>query len=171
MTNALPAESAQVVPVAEARAGLSSVLREFRDRPDAEPIVIGAHRRPEAVLMPYAQFASRRADFDPSVGLPGSGSRTPALDELRRRRTLIARLARANRIALVQVFGSVARGEETASSDIDLLVTPNDDASLFDLAQFELDLEALFERPVDVVSKRSLDPEHDRDVLDSAIEL
>ncbi|KQZ09816.1 hypothetical protein ASD23_13375 [Agromyces sp. Root1464] len=93
------------------------------------------------------------------------------LDDLRRRRTLVARLARANRIASVQVFGSVARGEETASSDIDLLVTPADDASLFDLAQFELDLEAVFERPVDVVSSRSLDPERDRAVLDSAIDL
>ncbi|RXZ47960.1 hypothetical protein ESP57_13725 [Agromyces fucosus] len=144
-------------------------------------MVIGAHRRPEAVLVPYAQYISRgdaartAADsgsagaFDAAAA--ADAGRRSLLDDLRRRRTLVARLARANRIGSVQVFGSVARGEETASSDIDLLVTPADDASLFDLAQFELDLEAVFERPVDVVSSRSLDPERDRDVLDSAIDL
>lgn len=178
-TGTVPVVPVPVVPVAEARAGLSSLLREFRDRPDAEPIVIGAHRRPEVVLMPYAQYISRRdaaktAEDCGSVGAAGpaaAGGRRSVLDDLRRRRTLVARLARANRVGSVQVFGSVARGEETASSDIDLLVTPADDASLFDLAQFELDLEALFERPVDVVSSRSLDPERDRAVLDSAIDL
>lgn len=179
-SSTLPAAPVPVVPVAEARAGLSSLLREFRDQPDAEPIVIGAHRRPEAVLVPYAQYLSR-GDADRTAADSGSAgafgaaaaarSSRSVLDDLRRRRTLVARLARANRIASVQVFGSVARGEETASSDIDLLVTPADDASLFDLAQFELDLEAVFERPVDVVSSRSLDPERDRAVLDSAIDL
>jgi predicted nucleotidyltransferase len=46
------------------------------------------------------------------------------VDDLRRRRALLERLARANRIASVQVFGSVARGDETPSSDVDLLVEP-----------------------------------------------
>jgi predicted nucleotidyltransferase len=69
------------------------------------------------------------------------------------------------------VFGSVARGDDTEQSDVDLLVDPEPDASLFDLAQFELDLESLLDRPVDVVSRRSLDPERDRAVLNEAVEL
>jgi predicted nucleotidyltransferase len=38
------------------------------------------------------------------------GRNSHLLDELRRRRALIVRLAHANRIASVQIFGSVARG-------------------------------------------------------------
>ncbi|GAA4048787.1 hypothetical protein GCM10022282_06850 [Agromyces indicus] len=158
------AGAAVVVPVAEARAGLSGVLRDFRARgTGARPVVIGSHRRPEAVLLPYETFATLSA--------ANAGAAPRALDLLRRRKSLIERLARANRIRSVLVFGSVARRDETAESDIDLLVEPEPDASLFDLAQFELDLEALLERPVDVVSRRSLDPERDRTLLNEAVEL
>ncbi|MUN08148.1 hypothetical protein GLX25_13590 [Agromyces luteolus] len=92
------------------------------------------------------------------------------LDVLHRRKPLIERLARANRIRSVQVFGSVARGDETPESDVDLLVDPDPDASLFDLAQFELDLESLLDRPVVVVSRRALDPKRDRAVLAEAVD-
>ena len=171
MTRIAPT-SADVVPVAEARAGLSSVLRDFRDHgADAAPVVIGSHRRPEAVLVPYERFVASQVTGE---RVPPAGRQQRAvhlLDELRGRRELIHRLARANRIASVQVFGSVARGDETPSSDVDLLVEPQDDASLFDLAQFELDMESLFERPVDVVSRRSLRADRDQAVLDEAIDL
>ncbi|GAA1830209.1 nucleotidyltransferase domain-containing protein [Agromyces salentinus] len=162
--------SADVVPVAEARAALSGVLRDFRAHgADAAPVVIGSHRRPEAVLVPYEQFVHSTGGSAAPSAPERAANRL--LDELRRRRSLVERLARANRIASVRVFGSVARGEETSSSDVDLLVEPEDDASLFDLAQFELDMEALFERPVDVVSARSLRSGRDRVILDEAIAL
>lgn len=171
MTN-IPPASVEVVPVAEARAALSSVLREFRDRgADATPVVIGSHRRPEAVLVPYERFVASQVAGKRVAPAGRQPKASHLLDELRRRRALIERLARANRIASVQVFGSVARGDETPSSDVDLLVEPQDDASLFDLAQFELDMESLFERSVDVVSRRSLHADRDRAVLDEAIDL
>ncbi|WP_400996618.1 nucleotidyltransferase domain-containing protein [Agromyces sp. GXQ0307] len=153
-----------VMPVAEARAGLSGLLREFRARgAEALPVVIGSHRKPEAVLVPYAVLGT----------LSNTLERTsePVLDLLHRRKPLIERLARANRIRSVQVFGSVARGDETPESDVDLLVDPDPDASLFDLAQFELDLESLLDRPVVVVSRRALDPKRDRAVLAEAVDL
>ncbi|WP_307039951.1 nucleotidyltransferase family protein [Agromyces ramosus] len=121
--------------------------------------------------MPYERFVASQVAGErvPPAGRQRTASHL--LDELRRRRALIERLARANRIASVQVFGSVARGDETPSSDIDFLVEPQDDASHFDLAQFELDMESLFERPVDVVSRRALHADRDRSVLDEAIDL
>ncbi|WP_438853915.1 nucleotidyltransferase domain-containing protein [Agromyces sp. M3QZ16-3] len=153
-----------VVPVAEARAGLSGLLRQFRAHgAAANPIVIGSHRKPEAVLMPYAAVGEASPAAERTA--------EPVIDLLHRRRQLIERLARANRIGSVQVFGSVARGHETPESDIDILVDPDPDASLFDLAQFEIDLELLLERPVDVVSRRSLDPDRDRDALAEAVDL
>lgn len=82
----------------------------------------------------------------------------PILSILRRKRELIVKLAGMSRIESVSVFGSVARGAETAESDIDVLVTPREGASLFDLAQFAADLELLTDRSVDVVSSHGLDP-------------
>ena len=55
------------------------------------------------------------------------------------------------------VFGSVARGEAAADSDIDLLYVLAPDARLgFELFDLEDHLTALFARPVDLVSKRAL---------------
>ena len=166
------AETDRVIPVAEARAGLSSLLRDFRTKgASATPVVIGSHRKPEAALLPYEALASLRAAADRAAGGGGGERSARVLDELHRRKPLIERLARANRIRSVEVFGSVARREERTESDVDLLVIPESDASLFDLAQFELDMESLLERRVDVVSRRSLDPLRDREVLEQAIAL
>lgn len=151
----------EVIPVAEARAGLSRALAEFRQDPDAAPVIIGSHRRPEAVLLPYdayMQFAASDA--------PG-----PTLDRLRRLAPIIGRLAQMSRLSEVRVFGSVARGEQTAGSDVDLLVTPDPDATLFDIAQFELDMEALIGAPVTVVPVTSLDAQRDAHMLREAVVL
>jgi uncharacterized protein len=162
-----PAKSAAgelpVATVADARAALSSVLRRFRSDPDAEPVVIGSHRRPEGVLLPigrYRQLMSVR-----------EGPGMPVLEILRQRRQLILRLARMSNIGSVAVFGSVARGEERPDSDVDLLVDPAIDASLFDLAQFADDMESLLGRRTDVVSSRGLDAERDSGILHEAVEL
>jgi antitoxin StbD len=47
----------EVLPTREARAKLPSMLAGFRVRgADADPIVIGAHRRPEAVVLSYERY-------------------------------------------------------------------------------------------------------------------
>lgn len=57
------------------------------------------------------------------------------------------------------VFGSVARGEATADSDVDLLYRLKDGVRLgFTLTRLEDELAAIFGRTVDLVSKRSLHP-------------
>ena len=50
-------------------------------------------------------------------------------------------------------------------------VTPAPDATLFDLAQFELDMEQLLGRKVEVKSSRALDPATDSRLLSDAIPL
>lgn len=49
-----------------------------------------------------------------------------------------------------RVFGSVARGDDTEGSDVDILVDNGNFASTFDLAGLELELEALLRSNVDV---------------------
>ena len=55
-----------------------------------------------------------------------------------------------------RVFGSSARDEDDESSDLDLLVDPTPETSLFDLARIQLRLEALLGVPVDVVTPKGL---------------
>ncbi|HLX12778.1 MAG TPA: nucleotidyltransferase family protein [Bacteroidota bacterium] len=56
------------------------------------------------------------------------------------------------------LFGSVARGEATTTSDIDLLVQFSEGSSLLDLVGLKQELEELLRQKVDVVTYGSLDP-------------
>ena len=56
------------------------------------------------------------------------------------------------------IFGSVARGDDTARSDIDLLVEFKGRKSMFDLVSLELDLTERCGKKVDVVTYNSLHP-------------
>ncbi|WP_188743663.1 hypothetical protein [Agromyces bauzanensis] len=47
-----------VLPSREARAAMSGALARFRERgAAAEPVVFGAHRKPEAVVIPFELYA------------------------------------------------------------------------------------------------------------------
>ena len=56
-------------------------------------------------------------------------------------------------------FGSVLRDDFRPDSDIDVLVTfaPNAHRTLFDMVDMQDELEAMFARKVDVVSKRGIE--------------
>lgn len=88
--------------------------------------------------------------------------RTPTLERLRATRAPILRAAERRRLTDVRVFGSVARGAAGAHSDVDLLVHPAADASLFDLAGFMAEVEELLGVGVDVVSDRGSGPTMER---------
>ncbi len=151
-----------VTTVASARDDLSRVLRRFRAG-DLEPVVLGSHRKPEAVILPYAAYVDGTTAH--------SATSTPTLENLRRLRRLIMRLAELAHVEAIRVTGSVARGAATPDSDIDLIVDPLPGASLFDLAHFADDLEQLLGHPVDVLSARSLDPIVDAQLLADAVAL
>ncbi|WP_373458540.1 nucleotidyltransferase family protein [Sphingomonas faeni] len=57
-----------------------------------------------------------------------------------------------------RLFGSVARGEDNANSDIDLLVDAGSNCTLLDLSQAQDDLEDRFGRRFDLVTINSLHP-------------
>jgi predicted nucleotidyltransferase len=56
----------------------------------------------------------------------------------------------------VRIFGSVARGDNTSSSDVDFLVKLDDDRSLLDHIALIRELEELLNCKVDVVSEDAL---------------
>jgi predicted nucleotidyltransferase len=56
------------------------------------------------------------------------------------------------------LFGSVARGDDTPASDIDILVEMPDSASLLELAGLKVELEEVLNKEVDVLTYDSLHP-------------
>jgi len=69
------------------------------------------------------------------------------------------------------VFGSVVRGEDTDVSDIDLLVDPTAETTLFDIGAMRHELLALLGVPVDVVTPNALPMEFRDRVLAEAVPL
>jgi uncharacterized protein len=88
----------------------------------------------------------------------------------RHRRALIETAARRG-ARNVRVFGSVARGEDTDTSDIDLLVDLDDNVGLVSLVGLHRELAELLGANVDVVPAGSLKPKIRDGVVGEAIEL
>ena len=66
------------------------------------------------------------------------------------------------KVTELALFGSALRDDFGPESDVDLLVTFAPDArwSLFDLFAMERELEAMTGRPVDLMTKRSIEESH-----------
>ncbi len=62
----------------------------------------------------------------------------------------------------IGIFGSVARGESSAESDLDVLVEFTKHYSLFDLVDLENKLSEALHCKVDLVTERSLHPAIER---------
>jgi uncharacterized protein len=93
----------------------------------------------------------------------------PSIDDLARMRREILALAARHGARNVRVFGSVARGEADAASDIDFLVDFEPGRSLLDLAALLVDLEDLLGHPVDVVTEPGLKARIRQRVLAEAV--
>ena len=70
----------------------------------------------------------------------------------------------AHHASNARVFGSVARGEDTDESDLDLLIDPSPDTTLFDLGAIRHKLRVLLGVPVDVLTSGAI-PAGKRDAI------
>lgn len=100
---------------------------------------------------------------EPDIGGPA------AEDLLVRLRLLLPELRAKYHVAELAVFGSRARADATPRSDLDLLVTFDPEASLFDLVGIELDLSERLGVEVDVVTPASIKPRIKDRILESAV--
>jgi hypothetical protein len=93
--------------------------------------------------------------------------RDEALITLRANRRRLA----AHSVTRLAVFGSVARNQATAASDIDILVEFRPDAhvGLFEFARLRRDLTELLGCEVDLVTPEALHPSMRDDILREAI--
>ena len=88
--------------------------------------------------------------------------------ELRNR---VEDILRQRGVVRAYVFGSVARGEDHAVSDVDFLVEFEPGRSLWDLAGLRLDLIECLDREVDVVTPNALHPKIRQAVLRERVPL
>ena len=72
--------------------------------------------------------------------------------KLRKYRRHLHDAAREHGVRRVRVFGSLARGEATPTSDIDLLVDLEPDRTLLDLAAFRREAQEILGVPIDVAT-------------------
>ena len=67
-------------------------------------------------------------------------------------------LCRKNDVAMIGIFGSMARGEDTEQSDIDLLVRFSKRKSLLALVKLEREVSAVLGRKVDLLTEAAISP-------------
>ncbi len=123
-----------------------------------------------------AELAARSGVAQPNIAAYETGRRRPSpemIERLRaalrprpsvavraRRHDVLAILA-DHRMSAPRVFGSAGRGTDGPGSDLDLLVDLADDADLLDLIDGAAALEELLGVPVDIVTSRSIGPDHE----------
>jgi predicted nucleotidyltransferase len=88
-------------------------------------------------------------------------------ERLNAHREAVRAIVAAHRASNPRVFGSVARGEDTEESDIDILIDPGR-MTLFDLGAILNELTALLGVHVDVVTANSLPDKHREHILAEA---
>jgi len=97
-------------------------------------------------------------------------SRRPS-EVLRENRELIRTVVMRHRTENLRVFGSASRGEDTETSDLDLLVDPLPGATLLDLGAIQIELEESLGIAVDVLTPGDLPKKFRDQVLSEAVPL
>ena len=84
-------------------------------------------------------------------------------------REAIRRVVESHRACNARVFGSVIRGEDTDDSDLDILVDPTAETTLFDIGAIRHELLQLLGVPVDVLTPQALPEKFRATVLAEAV--
>ena len=71
-------------------------------------------------------------------------------------------------VAVLKIFGSAARGDDSTDSDVDLLIEFRDRKGLLELVGLEIELAEVFGRKVDLVTEAALSPYIRDRILSSA---
>lgn len=71
-------------------------------------------------------------------------------------RAAIRHIVESHRARNARVFGSVLRQEDTDDSDLDILIDPTPETTLFDIGAIRYELGKLLGVPVDVLTPKAL---------------
>ena len=77
-------------------------------------------------------------------------------EALNTHRGSIRRIVESHRASNPRVFGSVVHGDDTHESDLDILIDPTPETTLFDIGAIRHELLQLLGLPVDVLTPKAL---------------
>ncbi len=89
-------------------------------------------------------------------------------EALAQHRDRIRQIALSHRVRDVRVFGSALRGEDVEGSDLDLLVEPTSETTLFDIGAIRFELRQLLNLEIDVLTPNALPDKYRDRVLKEA---
>lgn len=92
-------------------------------------------------------------------------------EALHAHRHAIRRVVEAHRARNPRVFGSVVHGEDRDGSDLDLLIDPTPETTLFDIGAIRHELHQMLGVPVDVLTPSALPDRFRATVLAEAVPL
>lgn len=133
-------EPREVVSISHLRANLASYLGQVSSG-EAPVTYVGPHRKPIAALVNLEVLRSSGA--------------VPSLELIQEKSETLWRLALTYQISKIGIFGSVARGQATESSDLDMAISGTN-LTYLDLTSFAQDVENLYGLEVQVVTIESL---------------
>lgn len=90
-------------------------------------------------------------------------------EALNAHREAIRQVVAAHRASNARVFGSVVHGDDTETSDLDLLIDPTKDTTLMDIGAIRYELRKLLGVSVDVLTPKALPDSFRNNVLAEAI--
>lgn len=93
------------------------------------------------------------------------------MSQLEELRNEIINIATKHGAIKISIFGSIVRGEDTSSSDIDFLVDLEEDRTLFDLIRLKQELETLLGKSVDVVTSNAIHWKIKDQIINEAVQL
>jgi predicted nucleotidyltransferase/DNA-binding XRE family transcriptional regulator len=160
--------AADVLRTARERAGLSQAALAARSGVSQSVIsVYESGRRQPSLPMLSGLVEAAGCDLEVQVRprSPRDRLRGDIGRRLLRQRKRLLEAAARHGIRVLGVFGSVARGEEGPSSDVDLLVALPEGMGLVGLARVEKEFSDLLSARVDLVPAEDLKPAVRRNVL------
>ncbi|AJE23942.1 nucleotidyltransferase [Azotobacter chroococcum] len=84
-------------------------------------------------------------------------------------REAIRRVVESHRACNARVFGSVVHGDDGEGSDLDILIDPTQETTLFDIGAIRHELLQLLGVPVDVLTPKALPEKFRTKVLAEAV--
>lgn len=103
-----------------------------------------------------------KEDFIVESGMKPSAALAAHREEIRR-------VVESHRACNARVFGSVVHGDDTEDSDLDILIDPTPDTTLFDIGAIRHELLQILGVPVDVLTPKALPEKFRATVLAEAV--
>ena len=83
----------------------------------------------------------------------------------------IVPVLKKNNVRRAGIFGSYARGEQKKNSDVDILIEPTSEMSLFDLVGIKLEIEDKSGFKIDIVSYNVIHPRLKKQILKEEVRI